>query len=322
MLTSKCVAAIILACASAAGLAQNANPPAPAKLPFLEGGFPPAQHFENVPEYQPQNLKLSQVPKASGARVILFNGKNLDGFHSWLGYANGSLFPADADDKAIGQLRKNEVFKVVKEDGFESIYISGRIWGALITNNEYGNYHLHLWYKFRKQWGKEPPNSGVLYHSFGPNGAFGATFMTSIEFEIKQTITGLAATIGRDITAETELSLGPGPGLFGREDFRYMRGGKKAEIHLPTMVKENRDVELPVGQWNKLDLYVHGDEAVQVINDVPCVALSKVTVSDAQGVKHPLDRGYLQLESEGTEIFMRDIWLEPIHSVPRVRVGR
>jgi hypothetical protein len=299
---------------------SGAEAPTPGErhVPHIIGGWPAPQQIQGVPVFREQSLELTELPHRIGPRVSLFNGKDLDGFTPWLGYSNGTMFPTGPDDKPLGERGTGEVFKVAKEDGHEVIYISGRIWGAITTRKDYGNYHLSLWYKFGKQWGAEPSNTGVLYHSYGPYGAFSGTYMSSIEFEIKQSLTGMVATIGRGITANTELGLGPGPGLFGREDFRYMRGGALTEIRLPTVVKENRDIEHPVGQWNKVDLYVLGDGSVQVVNDVPCMVLSKIALTNAEGVRSPLVRGRIQLESEGTEVYMRDLWLEPIDRLPQI----
>ena len=144
--------------------------------------------------------------------------------------------------------------------------------------------------------------------------------MSSIEFEIKQGLTGMVALVGRDITAVTDLGKGPGPGLFGLDDMRFMPGGKRAQFRLPTMVRQQRDVELPVGQWNQVDLYVVDDNAVQVINGIPTMSLSHIALTGSDGKAHPLTRGKIQLESEGTEVFMRDLYLEPITSVPQVIV--
>jgi hypothetical protein len=97
-----------------------------------------------------------------------------------------------------------------------------------------------------------------------------------------------------------------------------MPGGKRTTVRTPTPVRPVKNVERPAGQWNKLDLYAAGDAAVQVVNDVPAMAISKITVQGADGVSRPLTHGLIQLQSEGSEIYIRDIWIEPIRSVPRV----
>src|SRR5690242_10293222 len=100
----------------------------------------------------------------------LFNGKDLKGWDSYLG--------PDLDDngKAITTepLGLNNdprhVFTVIKEDGESAIRISGDGWGAIISQNEYENYHLRLQFKWGKLlWGQKKKgnrkDSGLLYHS-------------------------------------------------------------------------------------------------------------------------------------------------------------
>jgi len=310
---------IVVLMAGSAIAAEPAAAPAPARRPAIEGGFPPTQQFEGLPAFREQALALDKVPKATGPRVSLFNGRDLDQFTPWLGYANGSAFPAGPGDAPLGETGIGDVFRVVTEDGKPAIFISGKVWGAIHTRQDLRDYHLSLWYKFGRQLNPQVPiNSGVLYHSYGAHGAFAGTWKSAVEFEIASGITGLVVTIGSNMTAETEIAKGPGRGVFGGDDLRYMAGGKRAEIHLPTMVKPNRYAELPPGQWNKLDLYVVGDQAVHVVNDVPAVAVSRIAVKGSDGVVRPLTHGPVQLQSEGTEMFIRDIWYEPIGNVPEV----
>lgn len=323
MLIRRCASVIAGLALCGSACAQDAPPQSAARrLPDVAGGFPPGQEIEGVPEFRELALQLVDVPKASGARVSLFD-RDLSQFDSWLGYANGSLFPSGPDDKPLGATGIGDVFKVIEADGKPTIYIVGRPWGSLYTKREYDNYHLSVRYKLGRQWNeKQPRNFGVLYHSYGPNGAFAGTWMSSVEFEVMPGLTGLAVTIGREMRALVELGKGPGPGVFGREDLRYMPGGKLVQVRLPTMVKPHRDVELPAGQWNKLDLYVAGDRAVQVVNDAPVLALSTLALEGADGATRPLTRGRIQLESEGTEVYVRDLWIEPIRAVPRIVVAR
>lgn len=297
--------------------------PPSVKVPAIAGGFPDFQVIPDVPAFHEQELALVGIPKATGPRLQLFNGVDLSGFTPWLGYSNGTMFPTDNNDKPLGETGIGDVFKVVQEEGKPAIYIFGRIWGSINTKRDVGNYHLSLNYKFGRQLHPDVPlNSGVLYHSYGPYGAFAGTWMSSAEFEVAKGLTGMIATIGKDMRAEVEIGEFPGPGLFGGKDFRFMPGGKRVTIRLPTMVKQQRDVERPQGQWNTLDLYVAGDRAVHVVNGVPTMALFKITREDEHGVAHPLTHGRIQLESEGSEVFMRDLWIEPIHRVPRVVVRK
>ena len=79
--------------------------------------------------------------------ISLFNGKNLEGWETFLSYQPGS-----GTEEIIGVNRDpDNIFSVV--DG--SIRIDGRIWGALTSVDEYENYHL----RFKFKWGTKryPP---------------------------------------------------------------------------------------------------------------------------------------------------------------------
>ncbi len=253
----------------------------------------------------------------------MFNGRDLGEFTPWLGYANGTMFPSDEHDQPLGEQGIGDQFKVVDEEGAPAIYIVGKVWGSINTRRDLGNYHLHLQFKYGRRWTeRDVENSGVLFHSYGPYGAFSGTWMSAIEFEMQTGLLGMMVPIGRDITTEVELGKAPGPGIFGGDDFHYMKGGRAVVVRLPTPVRQARDAEKPLGQWNELDLYAAGDRAVFVVNGTPVMALSHIALTGKDGRSHPLTHGRVQLESEGAEVYMRDLWYEPIGRVPGVELAK
>ncbi|WP_404478440.1 DUF1080 domain-containing protein [Novosphingobium sp. BL-52-GroH] len=300
------------------GVGSLAAAQAPAVPSFFKD-FPPPQVIDDVPAALAQRLVLGKLPKPAGKPVVLFDGRDLAAFTPWLGYPGGGLQPAGPDDQPIGQAGIGDVFKVVEVDGGPAIRVSGRIWGAITTRREYENYHLSLSFKFARD--HKPgvlPNSGVLYHSYGPAGAFAGTWMSAIEFEVAEGMTGMMLPVGRELGASVEIGTYPGKSMFGGGPYRYMRGGKLAALRMPTMVDSATKPERPVGEWNRLDLYVAGDRAVHVVNGVPVMALSNLTLKGPDGAVRPLTRGRIQLQSEGAEIFFRDIRIVPIRTVPEV----
>ena len=82
------------------------------------------------------------------------------------------------------------VFSVVTIDGAPAIRISGEIYGALTTREDYGGYHL----RFELRWGDKrwPPredqvrDTGCCYHAAGPHGASYGFWMRSCEFQIQE----------------------------------------------------------------------------------------------------------------------------------------
>src|SRR5947209_4603821 len=110
--------------------------------------------------------------------IQLFNGKDLTNFYTYLGR------PAK-DEKPYGKNNDPEkVFTV--HDGM--IHVSGKVFGAFITEKEYENYHLVVEFKWgEKTW---PPredrarDSGVLVHSHGEDGSAGGHWMPAVEYQM------------------------------------------------------------------------------------------------------------------------------------------
>ena len=288
------------------------------------------------PVFHPARLVLDDVPPRAAAPQILFNGRNLDGWDSWLGYRNFADTYAPSADKPIGLNHDDtHVFSVVTEDGAPVLMSSGKIWGALMTRQAYRNYHLQLQFKWgRNSWVPGMPrNNGVLYHSHGAYGAFFGTWMQAIEFEIVPHSVGMLLAIGDshgthdftdvhwNVNADIEV------GQDKRIPYpyrRFMPGGRLAPVQVPAFnVEAASDAEKPLGEWNTLDLYVVGDESIHVVNGVPVMAAHHLRTTEGPGkpVK-PLTEGRIQLQSEGAETYFRNFSIEPIDHLPTVRVER
>src|SRR5262245_52902032 len=87
----------------------------------------------------------------------LFNGKNLDGWDTWLGRPSNGKEPVGLNNDP------NKVYTVVEADGMPAIRISGEIFGALTSKDEFENYHLKLEFKWgEKKW---PPREKAVRDS-------------------------------------------------------------------------------------------------------------------------------------------------------------
>jgi hypothetical protein len=243
--------------------------------------------------------------------TALFNGKNLDGWDTWL----GKPFKGK---EAIG-LNKDpdKVYSVVEVNGKPAIRISGEVFGALTSKQEYGNYHLKLEFK----WGKEkwPPrrkavrDSGLLYHCVGKHGAQGSFWMRSQELQIQEHDCGdYWSVAGAMVDVEGERQDDKGPVI-------YKKGGKKytvpsKEAGGPRVVK-SADYERPTGEWNTIELLTYEDTSVHVVNGKPNMVLTNSRYRDRK-LLVPLTRGKIQLQSEGAEVFYRNIYIRPITKIP------
>lgn len=253
--------------------------------------------------------------------IKLFNQKDLTGWDTYLG--------PDLDDQGkpingqpIG-LNKDprHVFTVVKEDGESTIRISGENWGAISTTNEFKNYHLHLEFKWGSlSWGQKKgkkKDSGLLYHSVGKYGADYGAWMRSQEFQIEEGncgdywgVAGGMADIPAVKKQDTLYAYNPAGNLVTFRD-GSMEG---------RWCKKGIDAENPSGEWNSLDLYCFGDTSIHVINGRLMMMLYNEKQIDNGQIK-PLINGKIQIQSEGAEVFYKEIRIRPIEHLPSTGMG-
>ncbi len=248
----------------------------------------------------------------------LLNGKNLDGWDTYL----GPPFPEKGDDrtgvKPVGlNTDPKQVFTMVMEDGMAAMHISGEQFGGISTHEEFENYHLQLQFKWGKR--KYHPrenakmDSGVLYHANGEHGADWGFWMQSQEFQVQEgdcgDYWGVAGAVA-DIPAKKQ----------GEKEWIYDPKGTQMTFIDKTPTGrhciKNPDAEKPTGEWNTLDLYCFGDTAVHLMNGKVVMMLYKSRRPAASGGFEPLKRGKIQIQSEGAEIFYRNIRVLPIAQLP------
>ena len=234
----------------------------------------------------------------------VFNGKNLNNWDIYIGTALAGF------DDLKTSATPEQVFSVVTENGEMAIRVSGHVNASLATKKAYGNYHFRMEYK----WGKKvytSQNSGLLYHSFGPFGAGLGTWMSSIECQLMHENLGDAYMMGDSyatisVTKEGDRQMfAPGCGMraFGNEQAE----GKIA--------RKSMDNENDAGEWNVIDLYCVGQKSVHVINGLKvmeCNNISKII----NGEILPLTEGKIQIQSEGSELFIRKAEIRKIKSIP------
>lgn len=246
----------------------------------------------------------------------LFNKYDLAGWDTYLGPdldSTGKMIT----DKPVGLNNDpNHVFTIVKENGENIIRISGEEWGGISTKNEYENYHLQLKFKWGNlTWGQKKnkkKDSGLLYHAVGPHGADYGAWMRSQEFQIEEgncgEYWGVAGGM-QDIPAIQNSD----------SDYVYNPAGKiytfSANSPAGRHCRKATDAEKKSGEWNTLDLYCHRDTSVHVINGkVMMVLYNSRQMENGQAM--PLTKGKLQIQSEGAEVFYKDIKIQQITQLP------
>ena len=248
--------------------------------------------------------------------IQLFNGKDLSGWDTYLGPplddAGKKLV-----DKPVGLNNDpNHVFSIVNDGAEKIIRISGQEWGGISTKKEYENFHLQLQFKWGTlTWGQrkgKKKDSGLLYHAVGEHGADYGAWMRSQEFQIQEgdcgDYWGVAGGM-QDIRAIKKSD----------SEYVYDPGGQLYTFSASSKVGrrciKGLDAEKPSGEWNTLDLYCHGDTSLHLVNGKVVMVLYHSKQMD-NGQVSKLAKGKLQIQSEGAEIFYRDIKIKSLDAIP------
>ncbi len=228
--------------------------------------------------------------------IKLFNGKNLDGWYSFIQHRG-----RDTDPK--------KVFTV--HDG--KIHISGEEYGSIITKEEYGDYKLVVEFK----WGTHTyspradnaRDNGVLVHSTGEDGGYSGIWMHSIECQIIEGGTGDFLVVG-DGSPNFSLTSPVAPGKPNGANI-FQPYGSLTTINRGRInwfardpnwkdikgFRGKNDIEKPSGEWNHMEVIAEGDKI--------SIYLNGTLVNQALNVKP--SSGRIQIQSEGAEIFFRKV---------------
>lgn len=246
---------------------------------------------------------FSQGQSKSGIKnkVKLFNGKNLDSWYTFVQNRGRDIDP------------KN-VFTVQDR----MIRISGEEWGGITSNEEFENYRLIVEFK----WGDETfaprlenaRDSGILLHSVGADGGSAGIWMHAIECQVIEGGTGDFIVVG-DGSKDFSITSPVAPQNQGNS-YIFQSKGELVTINSGRInwygrdpnwkdvidFRGYQDVEKPVGEWNKVECVVEGDEIT--------IYLNGILVNHATNVKP--SKGRIQIQSEGAEIFFRKVELRPL----------
>jgi hypothetical protein len=274
------------------------------------------------------SLILSVSLRAADGWKSLWNGRDLSGWSTWMQRSEPTSdvpgFTRGADGKyteAIGAGRDPlNVFTVVEADGRTAIRISGEVFGELRSGQSFSDYRLRLQFKWgEKKW---PPrhkpetrrDSGLLYHVHAAPGAEGRTWARSIELQIQEHDVGDLYAIGSEISVRSKRRMENERTLFdydpsGEWNIFSQVPGKEGRC-----VKQS-DNEKPTGEWNTVEVICLGEDSIHVVNGKVMMRLHAPRRIDGP-TPAPVTSGPIILQSEGAEIFYRDIEVTPITAVP------
>ncbi len=254
----------------------------------------------------------------------IWNGEDLTGWHSYLGT------PYNLTQDSLGNTIEAfgidndpiEVFSVVTTDMGKAIRISGIAWGMIYTKEAFENYHL----KLKVKWGeamhspraKGPRDSGLLYHGYGvPGSAY--FWMPSQELQIQQGDMGDYWPVGN-----VEIDIPSEP--FDERYYIYKKDAPLRTYYFAELLENDLedslakrrvlkafDAENEHGKWNDVELITMGDSSIHIVNGKVVMRLyNSRTMVD----KEPLTSGKIILQSEGAEVFYKDLYIRDIADIP------
>lgn len=276
-------------------------------------------------------LALAHPAAATGADTAwkpLFNGRNLDGWDTWLGpRSSGYQDPKTAKEPAIGLNRDPlGVFTVVELDGQKVIRVSGEVFGAITTQESFDNVHIRVEYRWgQKKWPpREEPrhyrDTGLLYWCIGEQGAGSYAWMRSVECNIMEkgagqwwSVDGTQVDIqGRKVTLEQHPAIpyrGESPG-----EQCILWDPSAPQFTTSEGITSPRDPERP-GEWNVCEVIAWGNVGLHLLNGEVTLALTNPSYPE-NGRTVPLRQGRIQLQSEGAEVYFRNAEAKPISEIP------
>jgi len=252
--------------------------------------------------------------------------KDLSKWENYLSYRhtvnyNGSQ-PVDANGTLIEPIGYNKdnygVFTVIQENGETMLRVSGEIYGCVYTKETFENYHLRL----KVKWGEHKyvprldklKDSGILYHSIGESGVdYWRSWMLSQEFQIMEGHMGDYWNIATS-TIDIRAFLPEGQmNSVASATQPFLPFGSSIEAEGFCM--RSADYESPRGQWTELELICYEDKSLHIVNGNVVMVLKNSQYND-NGKLLPLRQGKIQLQSEGAEVFFKDIQIRPLQRLP------
>lgn len=204
-----------------------------------------------------------------------------------------------------------KVYSTFIENDEVILKISGQIYAGLTTKASFGNYHFKCQYKWGEQkW--EPRlnrkrDSGVLFHARGRHGTFWNVWKQSLECQVQEGDTGDFISLGA-VNASTYIR--------AQQNNKRWKFDFNGELYHSTgYTKHAENHEKPHGQWNTLEIYTLGQTSIFLVNGKPNMVIYEATYIKG-GKQHPLVSGQIQIQSEGAEVYYKDIKLKNIEAFP------
>jgi len=221
----------------------------------------------------------------------LFNGKNLDGFYTFLPAPGKNKDPEGYFKVENGMIHVMDLPPSDQKKEF----------GYLATEKVYENYALRFQYKWgEKRYApraKAKRDSGCLYHIVGDD----HTWPKCIECQVQEGDTG-----------DLWIVSGVGP-----VDSTVQSLDAKEKVFAPAGVSftltRGRIIKDPVADsltdWNSVEVIVKGNSSVHIVNGKVVNRAANMMNADTN---EPLTKGRIGFQAEGSEVFYRNIEIRPL----------
>jgi len=254
-----------------------------------------------APETSSQEMPMKELEEGF---TPLFDGKTLKGWTAARSKSKDDWGPYSVNEKekAIHVYAGREAGSKQETD-------------CLNTDKDYSHYILKLEYKWlESRFAPRPTHdrdAGLLFHV---HGNLSKVWPLSLEMQIGESPgdkpdargakgryhTGDLFVLGRELRTDTPLG----------KDKRYAKDGKRKNGR---SIRTNLGVEKPKGQWNEMELHVHGSEkAIFMLNGEVVLETFNFTQKDKDGVKSPLSKGRIGLQAEWAELMYRNIRIKEL----------
>jgi hypothetical protein len=246
-------------------------------------------------------VALAGVPPLSGQTapssdsdgwISIFNGKNFDGWYTFLPSTG-----RNSDPKKIFKVENGMVHILDIPESDEK-----QEFGYLSTEREFSNCRIRVEFK----WGTKrfvPNNenkrdSGLLYFFTGPD----KIWPRALEFQIQETDVGdLWILEGSRITTKVETEGFP----------MYVLSGPLKTQSRGRIIKFG-DFEDRNG-WNKLELVLDGDKITHLVNGRAVMRAWDIKQQSLEDPSQylPVTSGRVMLQAEGAEVWFRNVQMKP-----------
>jgi hypothetical protein len=200
----------------------------------------------------------------------------------------------------------NGVFTV--KDG--QIRVSGEEWGAITTLEEFERFHL----RFEMKWGEKkwPPresalrDSGILYFAVGPHGVENDHWMRSHEFQIQEGDSG-------DYHSLDGVMIDVNSGDANEGDWKFYRYDPELPLrkNVSARVVKLGLYENPNGEWDTMEVIADADTLIHIVNGHEVFRGYNSRQVDGKNIS-VLSKGKIQIQSEGAEVFYRNIQIRSL----------